>query len=219
MEFSHKIEIMDNVRPLYPRVREGILGGTFNPVHNGHINMALNVLAEFELKKVTLIPTGNPPHKRGHAALATAAQRMRMAALAISGEERLALSGMEVERSGYTYTVDTMKELTAKYTETDFYFIIGSDSLFEMELWKDFSALAGLARFICVRRQEHEMLEVMAEAARLKEKYGVSIEISRYDGLYISSSYIRERVAQGKSISCFVPALVEEYIIACGLYK
>lgn len=219
MEFSRTFEIMDNIRPLYPRMREGILGGTFNPVHNGHLEMALNVLDEFELKKVTLMPSGNPPHKREGIYLASPAQRMRMAALAISGEEKLALSGIEVEREGFTYTVDTMRELSAKYNETDFYFIIGSDSLFELELWKDFAELARLTRFICVRRQEHGALEVRAQAAHLTEKYGAFIEVSQYEGLYVSSSYIRERVAQGKSISRFVPALVEEYIIACGLYK
>ncbi len=219
MEFSRTMDIMDNLRPMYPHTREGILGGTFNPVHNGHIDMALKVLGEFDLKKVTLMPTGTPPHKRGHTWMASGAQRMRMAALAIADEQRLALSGMEVEREGYTYTVDTMRELNSKFQETDFYFIIGSDSLFEIEMWKDFSELARLTRFICVRRPEHEPLDVLAEAARLEEKYNVFIEISKYDGLYVSSSHIRERMAQGKSISRFVPAQVEEYIIACGLYK
>ncbi len=220
MEFTETLSVFENAKLLYPHVKLGILGGTFNPVHNGHIDMALNIMREFYLKAVLLMPSGNPPHKQGdNQSLAPAQQRLHMVALAACGVSGLEVSDLETKRSGFTYTIDTMRELTSKYKEVDFHFIIGSDSLFELELWKSFAELSRLVRFVCVRRQEHDALSVAAEAARLHEAYGTVVLVSEYIGLHVSSSYIRKRIAEGKSISDFVPALVEEYIIASRLYK
>jgi nicotinate-nucleotide adenylyltransferase len=219
MEFTSMYRITDDVKLMYPRVKTGILGGTFNPVHNGHIDMALNIRREFDLKTVALMPCGSPPHKPDRTELAPAAMRRHMAALATCEAPELSVSDMEIKRGGPTYTVDTMRELTGQYKDTEFYFIIGSDSLFQLETWKDFSELSRLTRFVCVRRQEHDPLAVAAEAKHLEEAYGAAVFISQYSGLYVSSSYIRKRVAGGRGISDFVPALVEEYINASGLYK
>lgn len=219
MDYTATMEVEDGLRLFYPHQRTGILGGTFNPVHNGHIDMALNIRREFDLESVVLVPTGNPPHKREEQDLAPAQARLQMAALCALECAGLRVSDIEVKREGYSYTVDTMRELTDKYKDTDFYFIIGSDSLFELESWKEIAALCRLTKFVCVRRQEHDKLAVAAEAARLAEKYEAEILISQLSGLYVSSSYIRKRIAEGKSIADFVPAAVEEYIDASGLYK
>jgi len=219
MGFAKTLEVEDGLRLFYPHQRTGILGGTFNPIHNGHIDMALNIKNEFDLESVVLMPAGSPPHKKGASEIAPAQTRLQMAVLCALECEGLRVSDIEVKREGFSYTVDTMRELTQKYKDTDFYFIIGSDSLFDLESWKEIGELCRLTKFICVRRQEHDKLEVAAEAARMKEKYNAEISISRLSGLYVSSSYIRRRVAEGKSISDFVPASVEEYINASGLYK
>ncbi len=220
LDLNKTLEVEDGLSMLFPHRKVGILGGTFNPIHNGHIDMALKIRKEFMLDKVILMPCGNPPHKKNEAdELAPKQKRMHMAALCAFENEGMEASDIEVKREGYTYTVDTMRELTKRDQDTDFYYIIGSDTLFELEMWKEFSALAGLARFVCVRREEHEALSVAAEAARLSEQYGATVLVPGYTGLDVSSSYIRKRIAQGKSIAAFVPESVEEYINACGLYQ
>jgi nicotinate-nucleotide adenylyltransferase len=190
MEIKTIIEIADSLKLFYPHKKVGILGGTFNPLHNGHVDMAYNVKEEFELDSVILLPAGAPPHKMD-VETAPSEARLRMVVLCALETDWLKVSDMEVKRCGPSYTVDTMRELGRKYKDTDFYFVIGSDSLFELETWKNASELFRLTRFICVRRREHDRLAVAAEAARLSEKYGAVIMLSRYDGLNISSSEVR----------------------------
>lgn len=219
MKLGIEVELSDRKSLLYFYKKMGILGGTFNPVHNGHIDMALNIRQEFGLASVLFIPAANPPHKQDVEDIAPADARLKMAALAVMEHAGLSVSNIEVEREGLSYTIDTMRELSRRYGEVEFYFIIGSDSLFSLESWKHFRELCRMMRFVCVRRQEHDRLSIMAQAAKLGETYDAVIEISDYNGLFVSSSYIRKRVAQGKDIGEFVPAAVEEYIHASGLYK
>lgn len=219
MQYNENQIQQDKLDLFYPRKKVGILGGTFNPIHNGHLNMALTVLCEFNLDTVMLMPGANPPHKRNDKDIAPTRARFEMVALAVLGCQGLAVTPIELMRDGYSYTSDTMTELIDKNPRTDYYFIIGSDSLFDLEQWHDFKKLFKLTKFICVRRMEHDKLSVAARAAYLKEKYNADISISAYDGLYISSTYIRERIAEGKSIDEFVPAAVRDYIYDTGLYK
>lgn len=219
MEFSEAQIHQDTTQLFYPRKKVGILGGTFNPIHNGHINMALTLIDEYDLDTVMLMPSANPPHKRDNKDIAPAQARLDMAALAALGCRGLSVTSVELMRDGYSYTSDTMEELLDKNPRTDYYFIIGSDSLFDLEQWHDFQKLFRLTRFICVRRMDHDKLSVAAHAAYLKEKYNAQIFVSAYDGLYISSTYIRERIAEGKDIDDFVPAAVRDYIYANRLYK
>lgn len=218
-EYTH-LEINGELKLYYPKAKAGILGGTFNPVHNGHIDMALNIRREFSLGKVIFVPCGSPPHKMDEPALAPSVSRLHMAELCAFMYDCLEVSNVEVLRPGPSYTIDTMRDFTLKYKDTEFYFIIGSDTLFELESWKDFPSLAKLVRFVCVRRPENNStLSIAAEMERLKEAYGCEIEASEYGGLLVSSSYIRKMAAEGKDISDFVPPAVEEYIHANGLYK
>lgn len=212
-------EASDTLELFYPKRKVGILGGTFNPIHNGHINMALTLRDEFDLETVMLMPSANPPHKRNNKDIAPAEARLEMAALAALGCRGLSVTSIEMMRDGYSYTVDTIEELLDKSSRTDYYFIIGSDSLFDLEQWHDFKKLFRLTRFICVRRMEHDKLSVVAQAAYLKEKYNAEISISAYDGIYISSTSIRERIAEGLEIDDFVPTAVRDYIYANRLYK
>lgn len=220
MEFAESYTRFDNPKLMGPSSKVGILGGTFNPIHNGHIEMALNIKDEFSLSKVTLLPTGNPPHKQHERdILASASQRLYMAQAAAAGIDGLDVSDIETARSGFSYTVDTMRELTRTHKDVDFYFIIGSDSLFELETWQSFDALTELVRFICVKRKEDSTLSILAEAARLYETYSTTVDISKYNGLYVSSSYVRSRIAEGKDVSQFLSPAVEEYIAANKLYR
>lgn len=210
--------IEDGLSLLSPFRKTGILGGTFNPIHNGHVDMALNIRDEFSLDKVMLLPSGDPPHKADEH-LATKQQRLHMAELCAFDHGCLQVCDMEIKREGTTYTIDTMRELCAKHPQNDFHFIIGSDTLFELETWRSFPELCRMVQFVCVKRDEHDRLQIAGEIARLGREYRAMIFLSQYSGLYVSSSYIRKRVAEGKSIADFVPAPVEVYIHESGLYK
>ncbi len=217
MEYTETLAGAGRTRINYPYRKVGILGGTFNPPHNGHVDMAQHVRQEFVLEDVYLMPSGTPPHKTED--MISAQMRLTMTELCIARESGLKLLDIETKRKGYTYTSDTMRELKKKNPETDYHFIIGADTVFELTSWHEFEKLFLLTRFICVRRNTHDTLRLSAEIARLKEKYNASILLSEYTGLFVSSSYIRERVKCGKSIEGLVPGDVEEYIIANGLYR
>lgn len=207
----------DEVRLSYPNRKMGILGGTFNPIHNGHVDMALRIMNELVLDEVMLIPCGQPPHKEED--VAPKEKRMHMAALCAYEFKGLTASDIEVKRVGYSYTVDTLAQLHEQYKDTDFYFIIGSDTLFELESWKDFHALFRLTKFVCVQRYVCDNVQLLAKAMRLKELYDADIIHSTYVGLDVSSSNIRQRIKDGLSISDLVPRPVEEYILESGLYR
>jgi len=212
-----ELEVNYDVRLSYPNRKMGILGGTFNPIHNGHVDMALRIKDELALDEVLLIPSGQPPHKEKD--VAPKQKRLHMAALCAYEYQGLSVSDIEVKRLGYSYTVDTLTELHERYKDTDFYFIIGSDTLFELETWKDFQKLFQLTSFVCVQRYICDNVQLLAKAMRLKELYGAHIIHSAYVGLDISSSTVRKYMKEGLSISELVPPPVEEYILESGLYR
>ncbi|MEI6101979.1 MAG: nicotinate-nucleotide adenylyltransferase [Eubacteriales bacterium] len=201
----------------YP-TRIGILGGTFNPVHAGHIDLAGNVYHEFNLSRVMLLLTGNPPHKDA-ASLAPAQDRLNMLLLAANNYPFLDVSNLELSRSGVIYTVDTLLQLTAKLPNGEFYFVIGSDTLFELESWKSIAEVFRLTNFICVQRPGGSLLQIMLEIDRLNNLYGDRIKLSKHTGIPVSSSEIREAIKKGRHPVTNLPKEVEDYIIQYGLYK
>ncbi|MGI6153612.1 MAG: nicotinate-nucleotide adenylyltransferase [Christensenellaceae bacterium] len=218
MELFKRVLSEDDVRLDYPRKKYGVFGGTFNPVHNGHIDMALRIKDEFDLLRMVLIPCGSPPHKLDEQ-MASKYARLQMTALAVREYPALEVSDIEVKRIGYTYTVDTLRELHKTCTDTDFYFVIGSDTLFELPSWKDFAAVCRLTNFICVPRYRYEDLKLSAQAAKLHEEYGARIEVSSVRGMAVSSSEVRERLEKDLPVDHMLPRVVKEYIIENGLYK
>ncbi len=193
----------------------GILGGTFNPVHLGHTEIALKLREEFALEYVLIIPVGSPPHK--HYEIASEQDRINMLKLSTEKLPCLKVCEIECDRDGLTYTVDTMRSLEKK--DTTYYYIIGSDTLFDLETWKEIPAICKLTEFICVRRNNASPTAMANEIARLKEAYGANIHISKVTGPDISSTLIRNRIKSNKSVDGLVDARVEEYIRKNGLYK
>ena len=201
----------------YPEcIRVGILGGTFNPPHNGHVDMAHQVKREFSLDEVYLMPCGNPPHKTD--GLAPKEMRLQMTQLCTVGTDVNVLD-FEVKKKGYSYTAETLEALREKNPETDYYFIVGADTVFELCTWHEFERLFELTKFICVRRESHDNLKLSAEISHLQRNYGAQILLSEYTGLFVSSSYIRKQIGEGRSVEGLVPQNVEKYIIANGLYQ
>lgn len=194
----------------------GIMGGTFNPIHYAHLFIANEALNEFNLDEILFIPTGNPPHKNNIEI--DTHHRFEMTRLAILSNSRFSISDIEVNKSVRSYTVDTLKELKKIYNDTDFYFITGTDSILQLETWKNPAELLKLAKFISVVRPGYTNDDVIYKINELQKKYHGEISLLNSVQLQISSTKIRERVRQNKSIKYLLPEAVERYIIENNLY-
>jgi nicotinate-nucleotide adenylyltransferase len=197
-------------------LRLGILGGTFNPPHNGHLTCARAALEELRLDRVVLVPVGIAPHKEiEHDAGAQA--RYEMCERAASGDPGLAVSRMEIDREGPSYTVDTLRSIREDSPGQELYFIMGGDQATELGGWKDPEEVLRLATVAVAEREGARRAEI---AAALSELAGgdrvVFFAMPRVD---VSSTMVRERVANGEPIRDLVPEAVADYIERAGLYR
>jgi len=196
--------------------RIGLMGGSFNPIHHGHVNLARAALDEGCAERVLFLPTGNPPHKKS--GLADKLDRLAMVRLAIEGEADMDVCREEVDREGVIYTVDTLGILKERMPDADFSYIIGADSLRALHTWKRPEALITLCRFLVVMRPGEGESETL-EAAQLWRSRGAEIAFLRMAPMDISSTEIRRRVAAGEPVGDLVPDGVAAYIRAHGSYK
>jgi nicotinate-nucleotide adenylyltransferase len=196
----------------------GIMGGTFNPIHNGHLIMAEYARYSLNLDKVLFIPTGKPPHKEIEEATYLN-HRLEMTVLATLSNSFFQVSSMEIERKNITYTIDTIEALREEYPRDEFYFIIGADSLFEIEKWKDYKKLLGLCNFAVVERPNFNNDKIVEKIQNLETLHNSNIVKIDSPLIEISSTEIRNRVNKEQSIKYLVPELVEDYIAKYGLYK
>lgn len=196
--------------------RVGILGGTFNPIHQGHIQMAQGVRRALGLDEVLLIPAADPPHKEvdGHIG---AEHRYQMACLAADGLEDISVSDIELARGGKSYTVDTVLELKKRYPQDRFHVIVGSDLLNDLPTWNRAEELMRLAAIVGVKRQGQDCGDEEA-ATRLRAEYGATIELLDIQVPPVSSTLVRDRVYDALPIVGLVPPAVETYIYEQGLY-
>lgn len=197
----------------------GILGGTFNPIHWGHLMIAETVRDAFSLNKVLFIPSGLPPHKPDDEVI-DPEHRFEMVRLSVASNPFFEASRVEIERRGYTYTVDTLRALRDQYgSGVQLFFIIGADVVPELITWREFQNVFKLCEFIAVMRPGHFRKDVDTEVEKLKEQYGIKIQQTTAPLVDISSSNIRERCSMGKSIKYLVTGDTEEYILTNGLYR
>ncbi|NLX61571.1 MAG: nicotinate-nucleotide adenylyltransferase [Tissierellia bacterium] len=196
----------------------GIMGGTFDPIHIGHLLIAEYARISFKLDKILFIPTGNPPHKKKKH-ITSDMHRYNMVLLATNSNENFLLSTIEMDRKGVTYTIDTINALKSIYDNTDFYFIMGADSLLQIYSWKDYEKLLNMCKFIVAKRPGYKDNKLDEVKSDLNLKYNSQIFIMEGPLLDISSSQIRERVKKGISITYLVPRAVEIYIYKHKLYS
>jgi nicotinate-nucleotide adenylyltransferase len=204
-------------------VRLGVMGGTFDPVHYGHLVTAEEALVQFNLDRVVFMPTGRPVRKT-HRHVSSAEDRYLMTVLATASNPDFEVSRLEIDRPGQTYTVDTMASLRDMYgPKADLFFITGADAVREILTWKDAERFADLCTFIAATRPgfEPDLTAPLAEGARAK---GVphrlpAVEYMEVPALAISSSDIRERVSQRRPIRYLLPESVAAYIEKNGLYR
>ena len=202
-------------------MRLGVMGGTFDPIHIGHLVTAEEARFQFGLEKVIFIPSAHPPHKTGDLQ-SPAEDRMRMIQLAIEGNPANGVSDMEIMRQGLSYTIDTLRELHRIHgAETELYFITGADAILEILTWKDPEELLAEGWFIAATRPGYplsKLSEILPEFNSAGEKAMKRVCAMEIPALAISSTDIRERVAEGRPFRYLVPETVWAYIKNRGLY-
>jgi len=201
--------------------RLGIFGGTFDPIHTGHLRVAEEVQEKLHLEKILFIPSHLPPHKEERR-VSDSEHRVRMASLAIEGHPCFEVSRIEVKRKGTSYTIITLQELKKIHPHSEFYLIMGIDQLIEIETWKDPQEIFSLSKVVVMNRpgfSERGLLEIQKLLLTMGIRDWKSKLLSlKVTPIPISSTMIRQRMSQGESIEGLVPKKVEEYIREKGLY-
>jgi nicotinate-nucleotide adenylyltransferase len=199
--------------------RIGISGGTFDPIHNGHLLIAEHARELFKLDIVLFIPSGMPPHKIG-LEVSSAEHRMDMVREAVSTNPFFSVSDIETARPGYTYTIDTLETLRAMYEPSvKLYFIVGADVISDLLTWKSPDRVFSLCELVAVFRPGRSREDTfLREVERLRVEHGAVIHTAAAPVLEISSTVIRARVREGMSVKYMVPESVEEYIVRNKLY-
>ena len=197
--------------------RVGMIGGTFDPIHIGHLIIAEEARTRLELQQMVFVPAGRPPHKLDHE-IADAESRVAMVRLAIADNPHFAASRIDVDRPGPCYSIDTVRILQSQQgSETQVFFLIGSDSLSELPTWYQPERLLRLCQVVAVRRPGHQV--DLGKVDRLLPGAGALIQVLDAPFLDVSSTEIRRRVHAGRSIRYLVPAPVEQFIREHGLYS
>ena len=191
-------------------LRLGVMGGTFDPIHHGHLVSASEVAHLFDLDEVVFVPTGQPWQKAQREVTAPEL-RYLMTVIATADDPRFTVSRVDIERDGPTYTVDTLRDLHAQRPDAELFFITGADALGSILTWRDPHEVLDLAHLIGVTRPGHS-----ASDAHLPEGAATIVEVP---ALAISSTDCRARVARGAPISYLVPAGVDRFIQKMGLYR
>ena len=195
----------------------GIFGGSFNPIHYGHLMICEYIKEEMGLDKAIFIPTGNPPHKELEL---SAKDRYEMVRLAISPNPDFEISDIETTRVKKSYTVDTIRELKKIYKEEKLYFLIGLDSLFQLKTWMKIGDLSQEIEFVVALRPGYlDKEEVNKEIDFLRENFGTKINLIKTPLYEISSTDLRDRIREGKSLRYLIPKKVLDYIEESGFYK
>ena len=211
--------------------RVAVLGGSFNPIHYGHLLLADDILEQLALDRVLFVPAGAPPHKNA-ALLAPAAARREMVQLAIADHPRFEVSDLEVRRAGPSYTVDTLAALAAGGDEL--FYVVGSETFLDLLTWRQPQRVAALARLVIIPRAGSAFDTEGAAAQKVLHEIGVpggfvhagggppparGVLIVHATSLPLSASDLRRRVREGRSLAYRMPPAVVEYVRAHGLYR
>jgi nicotinate-nucleotide adenylyltransferase len=203
----------------FKETRLGILGGSFNPVHIGHLLLAQSLSDKLELSRILFIPCACPPHKKA-SSLLPAKHRLAMLELAVEGNIHFEVSDIEIQRGGTSYSVDTVRQLKEQYPDVELNFIVGTDTLKELHTWRKIEELLSLCRVVAAARPGPSTTSLSVNDIKLPapwpERLIGNIVSSRL--IDISSSDIRYRLAEGLSVRFMVPQSVEMYILEHRLW-
>ncbi|MDG2496746.1 MAG: nicotinate-nucleotide adenylyltransferase [Aquiluna sp.] len=190
------------------RLRVGVMGGTFDPIHHGHLVAASEAASTLGLDEVIFVPTGQPWHKKP---VSSAEHRYLMTVIATAANPQFTVSRIDIDRPGTTYTIDTLRDLASQYPDADLVFISGADAIAQILAWKEIDKVWSLAEFIAVSRPGHKL--------ELPEAPEGTISVLEVPALSISSTNIRSRAEEGKPIWYLVPDGVVQYIAKHQLYR
>lgn len=201
-------------------MRLGIYGGSFDPVHYGHLLLAECCREQLQLDEVWLLPAAVPPHKQSRER-ASGKSRLEMLELALSGHEQLRASPLEIDRGGVSYTVETLTEIRAQQPATSLFFLMGADSLADLPTWREPARICELALPVVVRRggaaePDYSVLQPLVAPARLQEIQAAQVQMPLME---LSSTDLRRRSALGHSLRFRTPRAVEKYIETQRLYR
>lgn len=202
------------IDPSDRRKKIGVMGGTFDPIHNGHLFAAGEAMAQLSLDRVIFIPAGTPPHKR-YAGMAPAEDRYAMTALAVGGSAAFAASRIETDRAGSSYTSDTLEALAGVYPDADFFLIVGIDSAVDIPNWYHPDKILSLCTVVAVARPGFLRDKIVALTPEIRESL-VIVDSGLMD---VSATEIRNRVRSGLCVSHLIPEAVCEYIRKKNLYS
>lgn len=201
------------------RKRIGIMGGTFDPIHIGHLILGETAYEQFHLDQVLFMPAGNPPHKRNRSNRATDEQRTEMVKIAIASNPHFALSLEEMNLDGFTYTYRTLERLKRQNPDTDYFFIMGADSLYEFEKWREPGRILAACTVLVATRDHTSDQRLDLAIENLKEKYNSNIQKMYSLNIDISSKLIRSWIEQGRTLAYYVPDPVISYIQKNKIYR
>ncbi len=199
-------------------IRLGLFGGSFDPVHLGHLLLAETCREACSLDRVLFLPCRQSPHKpRG--AIATGQQRSEMLEFAVAGDPRFGVCRIELERNGPSFTVETLRQLRVEQPDSDLFFLMGADSLTDLPLWREPQAILELATIVAVNRGQLPQPDLAALEDRLGSIVRDRVRLVTMPAIDLSATEIRERARAGGSLRFRVPRAVEEYIRQNGLYR
>ena len=200
--------------------RIGIMGGTFNPIHTGHLLLAEYALEAAGLDQIWMIPTGCSYLKRKEGiTVLDAKERYEMVQRAISDNDRFRCLDLEIRRPGDSYSYETMEQLQKEYPGNEFFFICGADCLFTMEYWRCVDRLFAACTILAAVRGDAQLAGMEAKVQELEKRFAASIQLLSFPRIEISSSEIRKRRREGLSVRYLVPEPVREYMEEKGLYQ
>lgn len=197
--------------------RLGIMGGTFNPIHNGHLYLAREAREQYHLEQVLFMPSGTP-YMKDQKEVLPGEFRVMMTKLAIQDDPYFSLSTMEIEKEGNTYTYETLEALNGIYPQAELFFILGADSLFAIEDWRLPERIFTSCKILAAIRDDVSFSEIEKQARNLKQKYDADILILKTNTVDISSSMIRKHLSEGTSVKGLIPDAVYDYILNHNLY-
>lgn len=199
--------------------RIGIMGGTFDPIHIGHLILGETAYHQFHLDRILFMPAGNPPHKKFRENRATDRQRVDMVRLAIASNPHFSLSLEEMHREGYTYTYRTLERLKDQNPDTEYYFILGADSLYTFDEWREPERILRACTILVGTRNHTSDEKLDRVIGELEDKYQGNIQKLESLNIDISSEMIRSWIEKGRSLAYYVPDQVIDYIQKNNIYK
>lgn len=197
---------------------KGLFGGTFDPIHFGHLYIAQEALHRLRLDNILFMPSGNPPHKTTKNKT-DANIRYELVKMAIKDEEKFVLSSYEIDSKGLSYTYKTLEYLKWKEPDTKWYFITGVDCLMELDLWKNVADIFKLSTLVVFNRSGYKKEEILYQKKAVEEKYNVEIIFLDINPVDISSTEIKNMLKEGKGVSHLLPLNVFNKIVELDLYK